>query len=79
ICTEADALIFLTGSAGNETSTDGEAEASLTLPLAAGATLSAAAAANRSLNITEGTAAALCCAGTAAVACGRSANTVVIM
>src|SRR5215510_5023282 len=47
ICTEADALIFLAGSAGSETSTDGEAVASCTFPVALGATLSAAAAANR--------------------------------
>src|SRR5262249_57228112 len=79
ICTDADALVFFAGSAGNDTSIDGVAEASFTPSTGAGATLSGAAAANRSLNITEGTAATVSFFGTAAVACGRSANAVGIM
>ena len=44
----------------------------------AGATPSGEAAANRSLNITEGTEATVSIFGAAAVACSRSPNTVVI-
>src|SRR5215510_11665932 len=77
ICTEADARDFLAGSLSTETSTDGEADASLTLSVGAGATPSGEAAANRSLNITEGTEATGSIFGAAAVACSRSPNTVV--
>ena len=79
ICTEAEAPVFFAGSTGREASAGGEAEASLTPSLALGATPSAEAAANRSLNITEGTASAVSFFGTEAAACGRSPNAVLIM
>src|SRR5882724_7199767 len=78
ICTEADALCFFAGSGVRETSIEGEAEASCGPCAACGATPSAEAAANRSLNITEGTVATASVFGTDAVACVRSPNTVVI-
>src|SRR5262245_8017024 len=79
ICTDANALCLFAGSAGSDTSTDGVVEASLSpSTAAAGATPSAEAAANRSLNITAGTASAVSRFAMAAVACGRSPNTVVM-